>query len=274
MKIPCRKCSCGLYNDISISVCSCGKQLLPRAPYELIDCDALAPEQCGSIDRELKFYVQKCSACSALNVTLDITQPVAICFNCGKGRVKSVKPVLYEEEPEKAEPAESGPSQAADTPVTPAEDAAADSRQWNDILGNIAETAGHSQPAAETANDGDQPGWDDILGTTPRSPSITLTAIRYGKLSFTLEAVENKPYLMGRSANQSEFLSQDLRVSNEHCTLLFRSGQWYVQDNHSSNGTIVSGYILPINGESPLHHGNELVLGHEADSMAFRISIE
>lgn len=139
-------------------------------------------------------------------------------------------------------------------------------------------------------DDDDETGdWSGILGISPKQTTtplskqqpipappakkdITLTAIRYGRLSFTVEAGQEK-YMLGRSANQGSFLSQDGRVGNEHCYLVYRDGAWYVRDNNSKNGTAVNSQDIGLNGERMLSDGDELKLGHHPDSMAFRISI-
>lgn len=176
-----------------------------------------------------------------------------------------------------------------------------ESSQWQSILGNIKGSVGFTDVSAfdvaresssakmdteDNSNDDDDDeatDWSDILGgqSTPKKAiidnqnisHITLTAIRYGQLSFTLKADAGEQYLLGRSANQREFLSKDLRVGNEHCYLLFRNGCWYVKDNHSSNGTAVNSKDIGLNGESKLNDGDELKLGHHSDSMAFRVII-
>lgn len=128
--------------------------------------------------------------------------------------------------------------------------------------------------------------WSSILGGAPsptgasafqqQSPppvekkAITLTAIRWGSLSFTVDPGQ-APYMLGRSANQSAFLSQDGRVGNEHCYLFFRDGAWFVKDNHSKNGTAVNLRDIGLNGECRVRDGDELTLGHHPDSIAFRI---
>ena len=101
---------------------------------------------------------------------------------------------------------------------------------------------------------------------------IILTALRYGRLSFTVEAGPDT-YMLGRSANQGSFLSQDGRVGNEHCYLFYRNGNWFVKDNNSRNGTAVNSRDIGLNGECMLSNGDELKLGHHNDSVAFRISI-
>ena len=94
----------------------------------------------------------------------------------------------------------------------------------------------------------------------------------YGKLTFTVKADSGAQYMLGRSANQSSFLASDKRVGNEHCYLYFKDGFWYVKDNHSANGTAVNSKDIGLNGEARLNNGDELILGHNSDSMAFKIS--
>lgn len=176
-----------------------------------------------------------------------------------------------------------------------------ESSQWQSILGNIRSSVGGTVTPTSTQNgaqesssskvttaddddddDSDVADWSGILGgqPTPRKAiekqkisSITLTAIRYGQLTFTLKADTSGQYLLGRSANQREFLNKDLRVGNEHCYLYFRNGYWYVKDNHSSNGTAINSRDIGLNGESVLNDGDELKLGHHPDSMAFKVTI-
>ena len=143
-------------------------------------------------------------------------------------------------------------------------------------------------PYDDDDDDDDVVDWPDDLGGAQKqdtSPApnrrtvapaakrdITLTAIHHGRLSFTVEAGPNT-YMLGRSANQSSFLSQDGRVGNEHCYLFYRDGNWFVKDNNSRNGTAVNSRDIGQNGEYMLSDGDELKLGHHNDSVAFRISI-
>lgn len=338
-RLPCKKCpQCGLFNDFTIDECECGKKL-NNISVQLIDTDLIPPENCGEIDISLKVYVQKCSACGALNYTDDPTAPVTVCYNCHKTRIASIIPAEFvdEESAEKEETNSAGggesrnmisfSSQQAEAqdarhqqpPIVADDDDADDdddggnSARWKGILRNIQKTIGSEylpervtpsrqgaqQPVKQTAteplgsvdddDDDDEPGdWSGILGLTPKqgtSPApkqqprlspvkkdITLTAIRYGRLSFTVEAGHNT-YMLGRSAEQASFLSQDGQVGNEHCYLFYRDGAWFVKDNHSQNGTAVNSRDIGINGEFMLSDGDELKLGHRPDSIAFRITV-
>lgn len=334
-RIPCRKCpQCGLFNDFTVEECECGKKLNNIAA-QFIDSDELSPEEYGEIDTSLKVYVQKCSACGALNYTDNPANPVKVCYNCHKTRIAAIAPVECvaessdEVEPSSAEEVDNNntssklnarQSQGSASPTQQYnaddddDDDDDDSIQWQGILGNIKKTVGStSQPStAKTSqqnnqqqvgynasqqtnelydddDDDDEVGdWSGILGSTPKkdvsSPvrqqaapvntkkDITLTAIRYGRLSFTIGAGQDT-YMLGRSAKHGNFLCQDGRVGNEHCYLFYRDGVWFVKDNNSRNGTAVNSRDIGLNGECRLSDGDELKLGHHPDSMAFRISI-
>ena len=101
-KIPCKVCGqCGLYNDMSVTVCECGANLT-GVPGLLVD-EQIPPDRYGEINKLLPVFVQKCSACGAENFITDPSQPVRICYNCNKARVASVNPVPYVPAPEKTE---------------------------------------------------------------------------------------------------------------------------------------------------------------------------
>lgn len=336
-KIPCKKCpQCGFYNDFTIEECECGKKLI-GIEAQLIDTDLIPPEQFGDIDTSLKVYVQKCSACGALNYTDNPANRVKVCYNCHKTRIAAIDPVEYVddncvEDLEADVPgdvvSDNGSSLNArqvksqivqDQPpytMDDEDDEDDESAQWQGILGSIQKTVGVSvgpfptkaghpviqqpsevksvQPLNDLDDDDDEDDddgaedWSGILGiaskqkdtpslkqqSTPASvkKDITLTAIRYGRLSFTVEA-GTEIYMLGRSANQGHFLSQDGRVGNEHCYLFYRDGAWFVRDNSSKNGTAVNSQDIGLNGERMLSDGDELKLGHHPDSIAFRISI-
>lgn len=318
-KIPCRKCpGCGLYHGVSALICDeCGREL-KTVPALLVETEEIPGELYGEINEDATVYVQKCSACGALNFSAGIDEPVKVCYNCHKTRIASIIPVEYVvNEGSDGASADSVASKDSDGVEPPQEEKVSrgifaleddeddeddDSSQWQNILGNIRQTVGaapikKSTTITETSsvsNDGftdelededddeDDADWSGILGgkSNPTKTDqvatkneITLTAIRYGRLSFTIEAKDNSPYMLGRSANQSSFLSKDGRVGNEHCYIFFRDGFWYVKDNHSANGTAVNSRDIGLTGEHILNDGDELKLGHHPDSMAFRITL-
>lgn len=288
-KIPCKECnSCGCYNDLSVMTCDeCGKDL-KEVPALMIETDDIPGEKYGEIDENVAVFVQKCSACGALNFTADKDSPVKVCHNCHKTRVASIAPEEYAETVEGVH---------TEDDVLDNEESA----QWQGILENIRKSVGGAEPNPSRKveekkkvltppvididdnedEEDDVSDWSGILGglsapekvvVEQHKPSITLTEVRYGRLSFTIETKDGE-YMLGRSANQSEFLRSDGRVGNEHCYLYFKNSSWYVKDNHSLNGTAVNSRDLGLNGESRLCDGDELKLGHHPDSMAFNITI-
>lgn len=301
-KIPCKLCgSCGRYHDITLMVCPCGADLskTPAAAVEMETAFAMR----GNLTEGMPVYVQKCSACGTESFTADPAKRVKICYACHKARVATVTPTLYVsidkvEEPEEEE-RNAPPVMEATVEKTP-ESQSDDAAQWRGILGGV-QNAVSASPQDEDDDDDDAPGWGSLLGGTaqasvpaavqksipvpaaapasapapaPKNQEITLTALRYGRYAFTLKAGDRElPLLMGRYAAHGDFLQQDIRVSGEHCKIEYRNGEWWVVDNHSTNGTAVNGRFLDINGEHILRSGDELMLGHHADSMAFRVSI-
>ena len=318
-KMPCRKCpGCGLYHSVSALICDeCGMEL-KIVPALLVEIEDIPAELYGEIDENATVYVQKCSACGALNFSSSIYEPTKVCYNCHKTRIASTAPVEYivnEDSDVASEDSvtkkvsdraaisqEEKVSRDIFDPENDDDDEDDDFSQWQDILGNIRQVVGSAplkkkntitetptvsndcfaDDLDEEDDDEDDADWSGILGDKSKSTKtdpiatikeITLTAIRYGRLSFTIEAKDNRPYLLGRSANQSDFLSKDGRVGNEHCYIFFRNGFWYVKDNHSANGTAVNSRDIGLNGEHILSDGDELKLGHHPNSMAFRITL-
>lgn len=306
-KIPCRLCgNCGRYSGLSVQVCRCGADLA-KVPGRLVD-EPIPPERCGEIDRSLPVFVQKCPACGEENFTADPAHPVRLCYKCHKARVALITPSPYETEEAPPDSQTGQPTQTAlypDSPSPASETASAsaeendedgDAAHWRTVLEGVRSSvpgAVSSAPADEYGDDEDDDevsSWSSLLGGSAHpapgpAPAaalaqpfagrqLTLTAIRYGPLSVTLQAGQKGlPFLLGRSAGCGEFLSQDLRVSNEHCYLTFQNGSWIVIDNHSANGTAVNQQFLDFNGQRVLQDGDELTLGHHPDSMAFRVSI-
>ena len=204
-------------------------------------------------------YVQRCEYCGTNNFTSDPSSPVMRCTGCGKARVKLAKWVLYKQDL-KAD-SEAVTSQTTDairssTPFTPGED---DVGSFC-IAGNFGVSTGAVSEE-----------WfaDDTVEA--KSGSITFTAIRFGRYSFTIH--EGQSVMLGRRASHADFLRKDIRVSGNHCTVSSRGGKWFVLDNNSENGTFIDQRDLGEGGEGELTDGCLLVLGHKPDSMAFSVSI-
>ena len=76
----------------------------------------------------------------------------------------------------------------------------------------------------------------------------------------TLRAVIPDRIVLGRNRGPSTLsILGDATVSARHCELVFSKGKLFVNDLHSSNGTMVNG--VPIQGNYPLEDGDRLQLG-------------
>lgn len=104
------------------------------------------------------------------------------------------------------------------------------------------------------------------------SGKISFESINHGHYQFSLESGHS--LLLGTMADHASFLKQDPRISRRHCRICYLNGYWHVYDNHSSNGTFVNGKDIGDGGEEVLTNGGTLMLGHETDSITFRIKIK
>lgn len=270
MKVPCRKCSkCGKYSDLATITCVCGENL-KSIRYEMVESDDLEAPEIGKIDTSIKLLVQKCGSCKTLNFTLPGEDKVNRCYKCGKIQIKMVnqeeyvpiQPVAEAAETEKPNQANPGIDEAAE----------ADNQALKSIYDNIAEAV-----ANEAA-----PTWEEMLGLSlSDNKKLTLVALNHGELTCEI-ASEETPYLLGRSANLKDFLSQDGYVGNEHCYILYEDGKWLVKDN-SRNGVFVGNQFAREADDwnyvgkgniCELHNNVKLKLGHFDDSIIFKVLIE
>jgi len=312
-KIPGRKCpDCGLINDITVEACVCGEDI-SYIPQKLYETNELSADQKGTFNEKLEFYVQKCPLCGTFNYTADKNSPVKRCFNCAKAKISSVEPELYEDnksipkESEKKEPEEineeqkevkeetgeikekpqeveeevkeviketafvnTNPAGAFDELFDISEEMINASKEYTQESDPVETQTGRNDWSFRLSEMDNQ----DLDETIEKD--IVLTAVRYGVYSFTVtqDMVREKPYMLGRSAGQYEFLSKDPRVSGFHCTLFSNNGQWYIQDNNSTNGTFVDDTDLGEGGCTDLQDGDRIKLGHSVDSMEFKVSFE
>lgn len=285
-KIPCKQCTkCGFFHDFSILNCSnCGADL-SRVQAKIIDTNSIAKEVSGKIDENVSVYVQKCKRCGASSYITDKENRVQICYNCNTREIALVEPKEYVEvSNENIVTSHSNndtnnlQQNALDTPVI---------SKWKNISGNISDTLDQCSKTSKqsdvemNSNNNLEVDWSnelknivnnrDELIEESTQPIITLTETRHGKISFSIKP--NEQYLLGRSAEQSELLRNDIRIGNEHCYIYFSNGFWYVKDNNSQNGTEVNSKQIGKNGKCILNDGDELKLGHHDDSISFKVSI-
>lgn len=185
-----------------------------------------------------KLYVQKCSNCGALNITRSKEHPVQRCMECNKIRIQKVAPVEYIDTEEEQKTAIPDPDE--------------DVTDWDDILSDITDTMKE-------------------VKLDPVSVRIRLVACN--GYTCTIHK-EETPFMIGRAAGMREFLAGNLEVGNEHCMILMRDDKWYVQDNHSGNGTFVNGRDLGEGGNRPVQDSDVVKLGHRPDSITFKVVME
>jgi hypothetical protein len=65
-------------------------------------------------------------------------------------------------------------------------------------------------------------------------------------------------YSIGRHQDNNIQIKGDTKVSRFHCKLFRRNGHFYIEDQHSSNGTLVNGELI---SERRLYGGEELKIG-------------
>jgi|GEM_PF-1046112 len=65
-------------------------------------------------------------------------------------------------------------------------------------------------------------------------------------------------YSIGRHQENNIQIKGDTKVSRFHCKLFLRNGHFYIEDQHSSNGTLVNGELI---SERRLYGGEELKIG-------------
>ncbi len=82
---------------------------------------------------------------------------------------------------------------------------------------------------------------------------------------------KGEPIVVGREAECSEYLSRDGRVSAAHCSFTYRDGAWYVQDENSTNSTLLNERAVSSQKPERLHRGDFIVLGNQIDSMEFQV---
>ncbi|MCD7822666.1 MAG: FHA domain-containing protein [Oscillospiraceae bacterium] len=286
-KIPLKICpECGRYNDFTVSECECGRSL-DSVRARPMDISLVLDDKRGVIGTFGEVYEQKCPVCSMITYLVNPEDKATKCFNCSRGRISRVNPVLYVEE---AEEEKSGATEALPDEPLSEEEADSYSEHIRDTLDSLIEKSGGdvAEPDYDDDDDDDEEAnpWASLLGgaaaEAPKpkrqeakakdSGKISFMATR-GMLSFSVSQSQGE-YMLGRSANQSEFLSKDNRVSNRHCVIFFRNGSWFVRDNRSANGTAVNSCDIGDGGECRLRDGDELKLGHNSDSPVFRISIK
>lgn len=101
-------------------------------------------------------------------------------------------------------------------------------------------------------------------------PTASLRALRGSALDVMLTS---STVTIGRGTDRDILLDAGT-VSRRHCTLRFRAGRWYVEDDRSPNGTFVNGTRLPDGAEVALQSGDRIGVGDDVLLMLTTSSVE
>jgi serine/threonine-protein kinase len=96
-------------------------------------------------------------------------------------------------------------------------------------------------------------------------PLLCQLVTRSGKAAGQTFTLHQDTTAIGRTQGNDVVLP-DPTVSRHHARLMFRNGQWYLEDLNSSNGTYVNN--IRINRPAPLMEGDELRFGDEVVEFA------
>ena len=83
---------------------------------------------------------------------------------------------------------------------------------------------------------------------------------------------KDTPVIIGRNGVGKEFLSNDLRVSNEHCYIKYDNNGWYINDNSSTNSTCVNGKEISSKEYTQIFLGDIIRLGCDRDTFELRVT--
>ena len=115
------------------------------------------------------------------------------------------------------------------------------------------------QAAPQPINDGPRPMISpEDAGLAPKTPRPHLVQTRTG----TWIDLPDGEFVIGKSANGTDYMVDNSAVSRQHCTISKRNGVFYVKDNGSTNGTKLNNEKVE-GAEKLLTNGAKLMLGNE-----------
>ena len=294
--LPCKKCpDCGKYHSFVVNTCFCGADLSSLISVPM-NKKSVAIDECGDLDFEGQVYAVKCDFCATEHYVADKEKGVQYCLNarCGKRGISRKTPILWTfgDQKDACEPKDKPDSEpkvdvnipVAETPkqvdtqnTDNSKKLSKEASEWFISMANVKERVDtHSASVNTTSVASDNSADDDMSGWYVNSDgpdAIELTLSTDPSVSFKVEVMEGREYMIGREANQKEALNDDNRVGRKHCWLVFEDGGWYVIDNNSNNGTFVDGNDIGYGGKAPLRNGSVVTLGHWSDSPSFIVTL-
>ncbi len=76
------------------------------------------------------------------------------------------------------------------------------------------------------------------------------------------QTVNKNVFLIGKDANNMDFVVDDRSVSRHHATVFFENGSYFIMDNKSTNGTTMEGVALSPFEKAELYDGSIISLGN------------
>ena len=76
--------------------------------------------------------------------------------------------------------------------------------------------------------------------------------------------LDHFPYLIGKKSGGADGILTAQTVSRLHARIFEESGELFVEDFNSTNGTYLNGHLLPMNTPARLKEGDRLIFATEA----------
>jgi len=136
-------------------------------------------------------------------------------------------------------------------------DGAMETVQSESLQDSPKDESGDAPPIHSTAE------WQESIkdheGDAPAATAATARLVMKPKQGAPSEFGFNGEVLsIGRGRNNDIQIKHDGKVSRYHCRIVFKSGQYLIEDNKSSNGTIVNGRAIT---RKKLEGGEAIVIG-------------
>ena len=101
-------------------------------------------------------------------------------------------------------------------------------------------------------------GGQDAGGSDPEDPRRALLLYLEGTPEEQIYPFTGEVLTVGRGRDNDIQIKNDSKVSRFHCKLFRRGDNFYVEDNKSSNGTLINGELI---SERRLFGGEEIIIG-------------
>ncbi len=76
--------------------------------------------------------------------------------------------------------------------------------------------------------------------------------------------IDMTPFTIGKDINNMDFVLNNDSVSRHHATIIYEDGNYFIMDNHSTNGTMIEGIKLQAGEKGEIGNGYIISLGNES----------